>query len=1075
MLPVDTAKLTAAINARVLDEAGRDDATRNREFESFGDALLTLDATYGAQLEITDRAPSLTRRDHDERAHEEDAEIRPFQVQWRLTYVNAGSKVGGTQHDGERPLAERLVGCVARIVALSLTYETFVAEPVDGTNAKGEPYTWFQRPSFAVFHWSREQISHIEDLLERHLQHFIRGPERANFLSLLNWVAPSESGVSNALQHLKVFDLREFVETSFGHPEIINVTWHGVDARLDPSRERAYSARFWAPHFNYMDFAVWHEYLNEPDANAQLERQKGIGTQIARKLWALQRILRRARRDAGEGIARSHRRPAPSSDLSRQVLTKDHHPIALMWVMFSRLSAAVQALDGQYTRTTFPLQSIAKLAAAEATDVQWDVDTRRFTFEVRGLSANVNMKEGDYALLVPESLRDTSRVTSSAVILDGMEWDAALAGYRVDARADMRHGGHPCFSEAPPADERWFLYPSPSDSWTNSLNDLLKRRNFGTSWLGFRLAALWRIGAEVSLERPKSLTLQAPEVYLYAPRALPAGVPGGTALCTTQSPPPDPSQADAIRTALAQTVSCIQGPPGTGKSQTIAALIDEFLLRRKGQPARVLVTAFSYSAMRVVLDKVRASVDAKGAPTEAASTRLAWCRAPAREAIEDAPGLAHITDVEVAAKKATIDGVPLNRRDPTANRLDLVLGDRVVMFANAYTLAKLGALSSSAKFEYELLSNGFGFDLIIIDEASQVPVSQLLASLALVRPNALTLALGGEPIEDNEWPLRDSKRVASLTLASPMDADALTRVVIVGDHNQLPPVQPVEAPEKLRKILDSAFGYFVKGHEVPIRQLRRNYRSKPTIVEYTSRLGIYSEALEAFRGEFPYAPLPSPPSGAADWVRSVLKDGVDVSTLIHATQHETVVSPLEANLTAELCLGFFEQMAVTTAAEERKFWTEELGIVAPHNAQGRLVTRAIYAALTRSSGRRTNLDDEELMRCLRGTIYSVEKFQGSDRTMILCTVAISSRDQLASEEAFIYDLNRFNVLTSRAKQKMVLVCSNTFLDYIPRDREVFSHAARVRDFAYGFCDRAERLTWVDPDRGGTELVWRYRA
>jgi hypothetical protein len=232
--------------------------------------------------------------------------------------------------------------------------------------------------------------------------------------------------------------------------------------------------------------------------------------------------------------------------------------------------------------------------------------------------------------------------------------------------------------------------------------------------------------------------------------------------------------------------------------------------------------------------------------------------------------------------------------------------------------------------------------------------------------------------------------------------------------------------------------------------------------------------LQAFRADVPYPALPKPPVSSAEWLRRVLDDGVDVSTLIHTTQHETAVSPLEAKLAAEMCVAFFEQMGVCDEVQERKFWSEEIGIVSPHNAQGRLVTRTIYESLTRPEARRSTLGDEELMRCLRGTIYSVEKFQGSDRTFILGTVAISSRDQLASEEAFIYDLNRFNVLTSRAKQKMVLLCSKAFLDYIPKDREVFKNAARVRDFAYGFCDRNERFPVTDPAGRDTEINWRYR-
>jgi len=92
-------------------------------------------------------------------------------------------------------------------------------------------------------------------------------------------------------------------------------------------------------------------------------------------------------------------------------------------------------------------------------------------------------------------------------------------------------------------------------------------------------------------------------------------------------------------------------------------------------------------------------------------------------------------------------------------------------------------------------------------------------------------------------------------------------------------------------------------------------------------------------------------------------------------------------------------------------------------------------------------------------------------------VALSSRDQLSAEEAFIYDINRFNVLTSRAKQKMLLLCSESFLDYIPRDRDVFAYAARVRQFAYGFCNVEQALS-VQNERGEIEspaVRWRYRG
>ena len=122
------------------------------------------------------------------------------------------------------------------------------------------------------------------------------------------------------------------------------------------------------------------------------------------------------------------------------------------------------------------------------------------------------------------------------------------------------------------------------------------RREIARSWLGHRLALLWGIGFDAKALPPPPRSFNATEVYLFAPQLLPTGtLPPSEPLRTTAHFPPDPSQAEAIRVALGSIITCIQGPPGTGKSQTIVALIDEFLHRRKGRPARVLVTAFSYS------------------------------------------------------------------------------------------------------------------------------------------------------------------------------------------------------------------------------------------------------------------------------------------------------------------------------------------------------------------------------------------------------------------------------------------------------------------------------------------------
>ena len=64
----------------------------------------------------------------------------------------------------------------------------------------------------------------------------------------------------------------------------------------------------------------------------------------------------------------------------------------------------------------------------------------------------------------------------------------------------------------------------------------------------------------------------------------------------------------------------------------------------------------------------------------------------------------------------------------------------------------------------------------------------------------------------------------------------------------------------------------------------------------------------------------------------------------------------------------------------------------------------------------------------------------------------SSVDQIRAEETFIYDLNRLNVLTSRAVKKMLLICSRTLLDHVPITRQMVGPAARLRDYAFRYCN-----------------------
>jgi hypothetical protein len=120
----------------------------------------------------------------------------------------------------------------------------------------------------------------------------------------------------------------------------------------------------------------------------------------------------------------------------------------------------------------------------------------------------------------------------------------------------------------------------------------------------------------------------------------------------------------------------------------------------------------------------------------------------------------------------------------------------------------------------------------------------------------------------------------------------------------------------------------------------------------------------------------------------------------------------------------------------------------------------------------SQLPPEELMDVIESTIYSVEKFQGSDRSFIIGTIGVSSTDQLFAEEEFLYNMNRFNVLVSRAKHKMLLICSKNYLSYVPNARDLMPVAHAIRQYAYDICKASTTMTVKSVGNQQLEIRWK---
>ncbi|MHA1106265.1 MAG: DEAD/DEAH box helicase, partial [Promethearchaeota archaeon] len=317
---------------------------------------------------------------------------------------------------------------------------------------------------------------------------------------------------------------------------------------------------------------------------------------------------------------------------------------------------------------------------------------------------------------------------------------------------------------------------------------------------------------------------------------------------------------------------------------------------------------------------------------------------------------------------------------------------------------------------------------------SQLPIDNFMSSLQFVHKHDFKVKMP----TDADIPgtqILDNKLVKNLSLENDIKYEPLTKVVIVGDYNQLPPVQPVRPPKKLERVLDSLFSYYVRSHNIPNVQLKVNYRSNEEIMNFTSILGIYekltaapSNALITLEGDINKIKV--------KWAQEVLDPKKVIGVIIHDRNYEIGVSSLEAELVVQLVISYYNMCNIKDEKEETEFWLEKLGVVAPHNAQGRLIIRRIFDKMTKSEGRISHLKNSLLMKLINNTVYSVEKFQGSDRELIISSIGLSDKDQLNAESEFIYNLNRFNVLTSRAKAKIILITSKQYLEFIPMDRKL---------------------------------------
>jgi DNA replication ATP-dependent helicase Dna2 len=348
------------------------------------------------------------------------------------------------------------------------------------------------------------------------------------------------------------------------------------------------------------------------------------------------------------------------------------------------------------------------------------------------------------------------------------------------------------------------------------------------------------------------------------------------------------------------------------------------------------------------------------------------------------------------------------------------------------------------------------FDLIVLDEASQLDVG------------TSTLALAG--LADNG------------------------SVVVAGDPKQLAPIHRAHAPIGLERFVGPVFTYLEERHSISPAVLNTNYRSNSTIVGLSQAAGYPPGLLAhspALALDLVAAP-PTTPTAPANWPAhlfwtpewsALLEPSQACSVFVYHEGRSSQWNPFEADAVASLVWLLSGTLSSqlenerdpsgaliprsTTPYSAADFWARGVGVVTPHRAQQALVI----------SGLQRLFGPTVPASALRESVDTVERFQGQQRDVMIVTFALGDPDAISDEDEFLLSLNRFNVMASRARAKLIVLVSRQVVDHLSADPDVLRGSALLKTFVETFCPNSRSMTLgfhvaSGPRRVEGEFRWR---
>lgn len=281
------------------------------------------------------------------------------------------------------------------------------------------------------------------------------------------------------------------------------------------------------------------------------------------------------------------------------------------------------------------------------------------------------------------------------------------------------------------------------------------------------------------------------------------------------------------------------------------------------------------------------------------------------------------------------------------------------------------------------------------------------------------------------------------------------RLIVVGDHRQMPPIIKHDWERDLRRSSQSFRSYeslfdTLLDREVPIIRFSQSFRLHRDMANFLNDEIYHLDGMRFFSTN--RDTIQGLPSGDP-FIDAALDPDYALVVIVHDEDESQQRNDFESDLIQPILRTLGAPHAHKLDA------TSGMGVVVPHRAQRAALrerTRA-FTPINPATGKPAD-----------SPVDTVERFQGGEREVIIVSATESDRDYLQTTGDFLLNPRRLTVALSRARKKVILVASRNIFTMFSSDEDLYANALIWKHLLQRTCTE---LIWSGERLGQQVEVW----